>query len=627
MNVIHRLCVVASLSCLWALHVQAQQDALPTQRSEVAAANSANVTRAGKWIQWREPTADGRAGTRSLPPPQWARSTNLESETSFNANVRVLDGDGDRETRDILGWQVHIARQLLETEADDTAKALVGLEMMLEEIVRVIPAAAVTEMKKVPLYFSPSYQPGRSGAEFHPGAGWLRDNGRDPVMAQGVEFSGVHDFEAEMRRMPNFALHELAHAFHFRSLPDGFDNADIKAAYQRAKQRGLYERVERTFGNGQPNTFERAYAMTNAMEYFAETTEAYFSRNDFFPFTRDELVRHDPEMHALLEKLWGVSDNAPWLSYTGGQGPGKGKYVVLIAAEQEYRSEQSMPMMAKVLATHHGFDCTVLFGVNENGEVDPTLPVYPEKGREAEFKEHHIPGLELLASADLVIFCTRLLTLPHSELEHIVQYVDSGKPIIALRTANHGFRGPLPYKIGGRQVKWGEDILGGTFLNHHGQWQADSTRGIFDKAQLQHPILTGVTDIWGDSDVYRTYLEGSTLPADCTALVWGQPLMGRKPDDLPNESLEPLPVAWVKPWETSSGKLARVFHCTMGSASDFESGGLRRLVVNAAYWCMGMEGAITDSSSVDIVGSYQPLKSGFNYKQVGVTPRPVSYYR
>ncbi|MFN8742538.1 MAG: FG-GAP-like repeat-containing protein [Pirellula sp.] len=213
----------------------------------------------------------------------------------------------ERETRDISGWQVHIAKKLLETEPDDTAKALDGLKKMLDEIVRDVPAPAVTEMKKVPLYFSPSYKLGQSGAEFHPGAGWLRDNGRDPAMAQGVEFSGVHDFEAEMQRMPNFALHELAHAYHFRSLPDGFGNEEIKAAFQRAKESGLYDRVERTFGNGKAGTFERAYAMTNAMEYFAETTEAYFFRNDFFPFNREELRRHDPEMYSLLEKLWGVS--------------------------------------------------------------------------------------------------------------------------------------------------------------------------------------------------------------------------------------------------------------------------------------------------------------------------------
>lgn len=213
----------------------------------------------------------------------------------------------ERETRDVSGWQVHINKKLLETEAEDTEKALTGLKKMLDEIVRDLPAQAVAEMKKVPLYFSPCYQPGRTGAEFHPGAGWLRDNGRDPVMALGVEFTGVHNFEAEMKRMPNFALHELAHAFHNRAVLKGFDNQEIQAAFWRAKQSGTYDRVERSMGDGTANRVEEAYAMTNAMEYFAETTEAYFFRNDFFPFTRDELLQHDPEMHALLEKIWGVS--------------------------------------------------------------------------------------------------------------------------------------------------------------------------------------------------------------------------------------------------------------------------------------------------------------------------------
>ena len=87
-------------------------------------------------------------------------------------------------------------------------------------------------------------------------------------------------------------------------LARGFDNAEIKAAYERAKASGSYDKVERWFGNGRPNTRERAYALTNPMEYFAETTEAFFSRNDFFPFTRKELHRHDPEMETLLERVW-----------------------------------------------------------------------------------------------------------------------------------------------------------------------------------------------------------------------------------------------------------------------------------------------------------------------------------
>ena len=320
-----------------------------------------------------------------------------------------------------------------------------------------------------------------------------------------------------------------------------------------------------------------------------------------------------------------AADNEQWLTYPGADGPGKGKRIVLIAADQEYRSEQSMPMMAKILSTHHGFDCTVLFAVNDKGEVDPTMPVYPEKGQP--LKEHHIPGLEQLAKADLVIFFARLLTLPMSERELIVKYVDSGKPFLALRTANHGFHASLPYKINGKQVRWGEDVLGGSFMGHHGRWQADSTRGTLVPEQKDHPILRGVSDIWGNSDVYRTYKEGTSLPTNCTALVWGQPLMGRKQDDPPNPKLEPLPVAWFKHWQTSEGKSARVFQSTMGSGTDLENPGLRRLIINATYWGMSMESTITAARSVEIVGSYKPLKSGFNYKEIGVVPKPVSAYK
>jgi hypothetical protein len=244
------------------------------------------------------------------PPLVFAAETTERAATPTPTASTTSSIEPRRETREIAGWKVHIHSKLLETERSDTERALAGLKTMLDEIVRVVPASAVTELRKVPLYFSPAYHPKRTGAEFHPDAGWLVANKRDPVMARAVEFSGVKDFESEMRRMPNFALHELAHAFHHRVLHDGFDNSEIKAAYERAKASGTYERVERSFGegNGRANTFERAYAMTNPMEYFAESTEAYFTRNDFFPFTRDELKRHDPSMYELLSKLWGAPD-------------------------------------------------------------------------------------------------------------------------------------------------------------------------------------------------------------------------------------------------------------------------------------------------------------------------------
>ncbi|HBM77769.1 MAG TPA: hypothetical protein DD438_06630, partial [Verrucomicrobiales bacterium] len=116
-----------------------------------------------------------------------------------------------------------------------------------------------------------------------------------------------------------------------------------------------------------------------------------------------------------------------WLSNPGSKGPGKGKHVVLIAAEQEYRSEQSMPMLAKVLSSHHGFDCTVLFSVNEKGEVDPTVPA-PFKDKT---KRHNIPGLDHLKKADCVIWISRFMHLPEDQMQRFYDYFDSGKPLIA----------------------------------------------------------------------------------------------------------------------------------------------------------------------------------------------------
>lgn len=208
------------------------------------------------------------------------------------------------ETRTLRGWQLYLSRELLSAEPQLTTKALELLDKQLGEIVEVVPMPAVIELQKVPLYFNPEYQGIRPRAEYHPGAAWLRSNGRDPAMALGVEFTNVRIFETETNRMRNFALHELAHAYHHRVLPQGYGNNELQAAYARAKESGRYANVERHYGNGRPNTFEKAYALTNAMEFFAEATEAYLSRNDFFPFTRDHLNQHDSEMFELVRKLW-----------------------------------------------------------------------------------------------------------------------------------------------------------------------------------------------------------------------------------------------------------------------------------------------------------------------------------
>ncbi len=317
-----------------------------------------------------------------------------------------------------------------------------------------------------------------------------------------------------------------------------------------------------------------------------------------------------------------VPESELWLTFFGKEGPGRGKHIVLIAAEQEYRSEQSMPMLAKILSLHHGFDCTVLFSVNENDQVDPTLPApFPDKA-----KKHRIPGLHLLQQADCVILLSRFMQLPDDQMQHFHDYFDSGKPLVALRTANHGFMGGKRYFKDEKPVPL-RDLLGGTFMGHHGGWHSESTRGLIVQENITHPILTGVTDIWGTSDVYRCHDENFPFPKDCTSLVLGQPLINLQPDAPANAEKEPLPIAWTKTWVGNKGLSTRIFHFTMGSAEDFQNQGVRQISVNAVYWGLGLEQAISPDRSVDIVGPYQPLQAGFNYESLGVKPHKPNYYK
>lgn len=248
-------------------------------------------------------------------------------------------------TREIAGWTVHVSEALIASQEAELEAALRLLDGQLAEVVKVVPTPAVAELRKTPLWFSPEYPGVPPRAEFHPDAGWLRANSRNPDMARAVEFTNVRIFAKETDRMPNFVLHELAHAYHFRVL--GRDRADVIAAFDRAKAANLYGRVERHHGNGRPNTFEAAYAMTDPAEYFAETTEAYFSRNDFFPFTREQLQAHDPRMFAVLEAAWGVKPAAAPAPREAAAAPGG--QAALAAYEQTVK-----PLLAARCQACHG---------------------------------------------------------------------------------------------------------------------------------------------------------------------------------------------------------------------------------------------------------------------------------
>ena len=210
-------------------------------------------------------------------------------------------------TLEVAGWTVHVSPELREREAKALDRALELLHGQLEEIVRAVPAPAVAELRKVPLWFNPEYPGQKPRGEYHPSDGWLRANGRDPSMKGAVEFTNIRRFEAESDRMPCFVFHELAHAYYFRSLRE--HHGDIRVLWKSAKETGKYDRVERRFGGGRPSTREPAYAIQDPMEYFAESSEAYFGRNDFYPFTRADLQAHDPAMARLVARLWGAPED------------------------------------------------------------------------------------------------------------------------------------------------------------------------------------------------------------------------------------------------------------------------------------------------------------------------------
>ncbi len=307
----------------------------------------------------------------------------------------------------------------------------------------------------------------------------------------------------------------------------------------------------------------------------------------------------------------------PWVTYEGTDGPGKGKHVVLISGDEEYRSEEALPQLGKILARHHGFKCTVLFAIDpKDGAINPVVT-------------DNIPGLEALKSADLMIIATRFRDLPEAQMKHINAYLASGKPIIGMRTATHAFkvgkekpfaRYSFDSKIEGWDGGFGRRILGETWINHHGHHGKESTRGVPAPEAKDHPILRGCQDVWGPTDVYTVR---PPLPEDSQALVLGQVLEGMKPTDKPlagpkNDPM--MPVAWTKSYKGARGKTGRVFTTTMGAATDLESEGVRRLLVNATYWCLGLEEKIPAKAKVDIVGQYKPLSFGFGGHRKGLTP-------
>lgn len=321
------------------------------------------------------------------------------------------------------------------------------------------------------------------------------------------------------------------------------------------------------------------------------------------------------------------AEQGQWLTFEGKKGPGQGKHIVLISGDEEYRSEESLPMMAKILSEHHGFKCTVLFA------IDPvTKTVNP-------YVNNNIPGLEFLKDADLMFIATRWRELPDDQMKWVDDYLKSGRPIVGIRTSNHAFRNKsgnyIHYSQDFKDKKdhdpkhpwfrgFGGLVFGDHYHKHHGHHKHESTRGIIAAGAEKHPVLKGIKggEIWGATDVYGCRV--SHLPI--TALVMGQVLkregefdkndknFGMRPTDKPlkSEKNNPMiPVSWIKNYkhpESTKGGIA--FHTSMGSSTDLENAALRRLVVNGVYYVLNLK-VPEKGTNVDLVGEYKTTQFGF----------------
>ncbi len=306
----------------------------------------------------------------------------------------------------------------------------------------------------------------------------------------------------------------------------------------------------------------------------------------------------------------------PWVVYNGESGPGLGRRIVLISGDEEYRSEQALPQLARILSKRHGFACTVLFAVGPDGTIDPN-------------QADNIPGLEALRKADLMVIATRFRNLPEAQMKEIADYVDSGRPIIGMRTATHAFNFKAPHAYAcysWNSKDWeggfGRQVLGETWVAHHGDHGKQSTRGVIAPGAESDPIVRGIApgSIWGPTDVYAVRLP---LAGDGKALVLGQVVADMTPGGKAIEGAKNdpmMPIAWTRTYTGAAGKPARVFTTTMGAATDLTSEGSRRLLVNAAYWAVGLEGRIKGDSDVATVGVYDPRPFGNNKFAPGLKP-------
>jgi hypothetical protein len=299
------------------------------------------------------------------------------------------------------------------------------------------------------------------------------------------------------------------------------------------------------------------------------------------------------------------------VSYPAKSGAGQGKHIVFLSGDEEYRSEEGLPMLAKILSQRHGFKATVLFSVDPDGTINP------KNGKS-------LSDSAALDTADAIVMLLRFRAWPDAEMTRFEKYLNAGKPIVALRTSTHAFNGfpkgsPWESWNYNNQGGFGKRVLGETWLTHWGKHKSEATRGQIEPSQRGNPLLSGVTSLFGETDVYEAY-----PPADATIMVRGLVLAGMTPDAPAADYRKPrstdkveqpvndpaMPVVWTRMNKNANGTTNRVFTTTMGAATDMENESLRRLLVNAVYWGLNMK--VPSKANVTYVDEYKPSFYGFD---------------
>ena len=303
------------------------------------------------------------------------------------------------------------------------------------------------------------------------------------------------------------------------------------------------------------------------------------------------------------------------ITYEGTAGPGVGKHIVFVASDHEYRSEEACPALARILAQHHGFKCTVLFGVNKQGEITAGAS--------------NIKGLEALEKADVLVIFARFLDLPDDQMKHIVSYIDRGGPVVGFRTSSHAFKIPegktyskYSFNYQGDDYKngFGHQILGNTWVGHYGRNHKQGTRIQLIPEQRDHPILRGVKDgafcfAGGYNGIAR---EGFTVIAN------SQPMVSMEKDAALSKKQPPVPCTWTREYTGKNGTRGRVFHSTQGASEDQLDDNYRRMSINGIFWAAGLEKEIKADANISFVGKYQPTTFKMRGHVKGVKPSDLA---